>query len=132
MDLDGFKAVNDQYGHDAGNYCLCQLASRMSSVLNDVDTVARIGGDEFAIIVIAPKDEEAVTNPAMRIIERVNSPIKVNGYKLHVGISIGICFYPDDCDTMEELIKKADIALYDAKSSGKNKVVLYNADTHYL
>ena len=126
MDLDNLKSINDTEGHPTGDVVLQHISKIFKDICRETDIVARIGGDEFAIIMISPKDEKSVINPTNRIIERVSQPFKVNDCQINTSVSIGICYYPDDCDTVDELIKRADIALYDAKNSGKNKYVIYS------
>jgi len=120
VDLDGFKAVNDQYGHDAGNYCLCQLASRMSSVINDVDTVARIGGDEFLVLVDSVSNPEQVAMIAQTLLDVIAQPLQLEGKRFSVSASLGIALYPDHGSDFEPLRKCSDAAMYQAKSDGKN------------
>lgn len=106
MDLDGFKAINDTYGHAAGDIVLREVAARLSSVLRAQDTAARLGGDEFAVV-LPNTDTEGAIRTAKRIVAR-----------LHVGASIGIAVFPDDGATAEELLAHADQAMYRAKRAG--------------
>ena len=120
IDLDGFKAVNDNFGHDAGDYVLKQVAHRLLSSIRKSDTVARIGGDEFLVIaddIHIPQDASII---AGKIIDVVSRPININGNQAAVGASIGIALYPANGEDMDNLIKLADEAMYKIKKAGKN------------
>ncbi len=120
IDLDGFKGVNDNHGHDAGDNVLKKIATRLSSCVRESDTVARIGGDEFVIILteIHAADNAAVI--ADKVIQAVSQPITFKGLQLKVGASVGIALYPTDGNDPEQLLKQADNAMYATKNSGKN------------
>jgi len=124
MDLDGFKHINDQYGHDIGDKVLIEISRRISDVIRDEDIFARIGGDEFTLILNNLSSQQAALPVAEKIISAVNQPINLADNQLHLGISIGISFYPVDGKTMDTLITKADDAMYQAKRAGKNHYVL--------
>jgi diguanylate cyclase (GGDEF)-like protein/PAS domain S-box-containing protein len=121
LDLDGFKDVNDSLGHSAGDALLKEMALRLKSSLRETDVLARLGGDEFAII---QASEEHQRNGALalatRILEIVRKPVDLAGTKVSVGTSIGIALAPADGSDPEELLKKADLALYRTKSEGRN------------
>ncbi|VUD71106.1 putative signaling protein [Methylobacterium symbioticum] len=126
-DLDRFKAVNDTYGHPAGDALLKVIAQRLRSVLRATDTIARLGGDEFAIIlgqIDGPQSAEIV---AQRLIEAVERPVDLGSFVAGVGISIGIATAPEERDA-DDLFKKADIALYRAKAEGRNTFRYYAPD----
>jgi diguanylate cyclase (GGDEF)-like protein/PAS domain S-box-containing protein len=120
IDLDGFKDVNDTLGHDAGDYVLKQVATRMLSCVRETDTVARVGGDEFLIIATEINDPENAAQIAEKVIHLVSQPIIFNGRQAVVSVSIGIALFPDDSIDMDQLIKKADEAMYRVKKAGKN------------
>ena len=120
LDLDGFKHVNDHFGHDIGDDLLKIVAQRIRTLVRQSDTVARLGGDEFIVKLNNPLHRDEVTDIANRIIATVNDPIELNGKAIRVGASIGIAMFPDDATTPDELIKHADTAMYAAKSAGKN------------
>ncbi len=124
MDLDGFKQINDQYGHDAGDTILQEVASRLTQIIRLEDTVARIGGDEFVLILRNMKDPVALERIADQIIFSINQPIQFNQLSLHVGISIGVSSYPEDGKDAETLINKADAAMYQSKNTGKNRMTI--------
>lgn len=123
MDLDGFKAVNDTLGHEAGDYVLKDVARRFCSCVRETDTVARVGGDEFLIIAPGIHTPENAAKIAEKAISAVSQPIKLNGNQALVGTSIGIALYPNDGNDMEQLIKRADEAMYQVKKTGKNRYV---------
>ena len=120
LDLDGFKDVNDNFGHEAGDHVLCEVATRLVSCVREVDTVARIGGDEFLLVLAGFKEAEHAEVIAEKVIKRVSQPIDFKGELLNVGVSIGIAIYPTNGDGSELLLKAADDAMYATKKSGKN------------
>ncbi|MDP2806000.1 MAG: diguanylate cyclase [Gallionellaceae bacterium] len=120
LDLDGFKQVNDTLGHDVGDALLREAAQRIQSCVRDSDTVARMGGDEFTVILTNIKSEGSKDRVAEKIIEEVGRPFMLNGKDCSVSVSIGIALYPENGDTPEQLIKIADAAMYMAKNAGKN------------
>ncbi len=119
LDLDRFKNVNDTLGHSAGDQLLVEVARRLRSSIRDVDVLARLGGDEFAIIQENEKVEGAVAL-ALRIIGLIEQPFDLGGHQVNVGTSIGISFAPEHGADAETLLHKADMALYAAKSGGRN------------
>jgi diguanylate cyclase (GGDEF)-like protein/PAS domain S-box-containing protein len=119
LDLDRFKAVNDTLGHGAGDKLLKLVAARLRSIVREVDTIARMGGDEFAILqdgIAQPADATAL---ARRIIEALSEPYDVDGQQAIIGTSVGIAMGPGDGITPEELVRNADLALYRAKGEGR-------------
>ncbi|PCI33528.1 MAG: hypothetical protein COB54_04310 [Alphaproteobacteria bacterium] len=128
LDLDGFKAVNDMFGHATGDKLLRVVANRLEDSAREIDTVARIGGDEFAIIFTNFENEEDVTKTAQRVLDNIREPIVINGNSHQIGTSIGISFFPFDSESPEELFRMADVALYQAKDDGKSIFRLYNPD----
>ncbi|GLC89794.1 EAL domain-containing protein [Lysinibacillus piscis] len=121
MDLDGFKMINDSLGHNVGDKLLKEVASRISACVKSSDTVFRIGGDEFTVILEAVKDLEFVKMMAEDIIYAIQQPYFVEEKEITLGISIGIAVAPHDETTVEGLVRKADAAMYDAKESGKGR-----------
>lgn len=125
IDLDAFKGVNDELGHDTGDLVLKQAALRMKSLLRGCDLLSRLGGDEFVALLTRIQDD----SPALvgkRIVEAFWEPFLINGYSINIGVSVGISIYPDDGTDLETLIKHADEAMYMAKRRGKNTSCLYN------
>jgi diguanylate cyclase (GGDEF)-like protein/PAS domain S-box-containing protein len=126
LDLDRFKAVNDTLGHPAGDQLLVEVGKRLRSSIREVDVLARLGGDEFAIIALGvPNQREAAASLALRIIEIISGPFDLNGHRACIGTSIGIALAPEHGVDADDLLKKADIALYSAKESGRNAYRLY-------
>ena len=120
LDLDHFKEINDSLGHPVGDALLSAVASRLRTCLTDSDTVARLGGDEFAIVQLCANCEPtAVAALASEIVEIVAAPYDIEGHHLVIGVSIGIALSPDDGDNPDELLKRADLALYRAKADGR-------------
>jgi diguanylate cyclase (GGDEF)-like protein/PAS domain S-box-containing protein len=128
LDLDGFKGVNDTYGHDAGDAALKETALRLRSAIRESDTAARIGGDEFLVIAAAMRDADNASLIARKILAALSSPIAHGGAEFSVGASIGIALYPEDGDSAPALVKLADEAMYRAKNSGKNRYEFASAD----
>ncbi|MBU4254769.1 MAG: EAL domain-containing protein [Acidobacteria bacterium] len=126
IDLDHFKKINDTLGHDAGDKMLKDVASRLVECVRDSDTVARMGGDEFMIILpkITKAQDAAVI--AQRVLKSFDSPFTLNGHDCMIGASIGISQYPTDGDDYESLVKNADIAMYKAKEIGGKNYQFYN------
>lgn len=120
LDLDGFKLINDTLGHAAGDALLCEAAKRILACVRDSDTVARMGGDEFTVILCNVKTPNSIDRVANTIIEAIAQPFVLNGKDSSISVSIGISLYPDNGDTPEQLVKISDAAMYLAKHSGKN------------
>lgn len=127
MDLDGFKAVNDTFGHDAGDEVLKVVAKRLLQTLRGADTVARIGGDEFVLLLGDLSQTQEANGLLERVLREVSRPIDLPAQQVQVGISIGVTLYPVDASTAEDLLKHADMALYLAKSKGKGRIWTYAA-----
>ncbi|MGV3743008.1 MAG: PAS domain S-box protein [Burkholderiaceae bacterium] len=121
IDLDRFKQVNDLLGHDAGDLLLIQAARRVEGCVREADTVARLGGDEFTVILAALEGIEKVEQIAQKILTALAEPFGIGKEYVYISGSVGIALYPDDADSAEELIRKADQAMYAAKNSGKNQ-----------
>ncbi|WP_247989071.1 EAL domain-containing protein [Bradyrhizobium sp. 186] len=127
LDLDRFKNVNDSLGHGAGDVLLRQVAQRLKSALRASDVLARLGGDEFAIIQEDCEDQRAgSTELAGRIAKLVAEPFLLPGHRVEIGTSIGIAIAPDHGSDQEQLLKKADLALYRSKSAGRNCFTIYD------
>lgn len=120
LDLDRFKAVNDTLGHDVGDALLHAVAERLKSCVREVDTIARMGGDEFTAILEGVAGEADVAVVAVRIIESISAPFELGAHRVSVGISIGITVYSSDDQNIDGLLKHADAAMYRAKQRGGN------------
>jgi diguanylate cyclase (GGDEF)-like protein len=126
IDLDGFKTVNDDYGHDAGDAVLIAMANRMQHCLRQADHISRMGGDEFMVLIEDVLKQEEVRIIAEKLSEDVSQPYVYEGVQLRLTASIGVAMYPDDHQDIAELIKMADKAMYQAKHAGKNAVRFFN------
>jgi diguanylate cyclase (GGDEF)-like protein len=126
IDLDNFKEVNDTLGHASGDEILVIVARRLKSALRQSDTLtistedtARFGGDEFILLLEDIETLDNVTRATDRILQEVNEPIVLNDHSFNPGCSIGVSIYPDDAQSVSNLIRQADVALYHAKQTGK-------------
>src|SRR6185503_13968172 len=119
LDLDHFKTVNDTLGHPAGDKLLTVVADRLRAVVRETDTIARMGGDEFAIVQTAIAQPADATSLAHRVIESVGAPYVIEGHQVVIGTSVGIAVGPSDGTTPDQLIRNADLALYRAKADGR-------------
>ncbi|MFP4207960.1 MAG: EAL domain-containing protein [Wenzhouxiangella sp.] len=127
IDLDGFKAVNDTLGHDAGDRLLVSLARRMQNCLRETDTVARLGGDEFAIVMTDMTDLAAYAKLLDRLLIALAGPESIDGNPVQVSASIGVSLYPQDDEIdADQLLRQADQAMYEAKLAGKNRYRLFD------
>jgi len=130
IDLDDFKFVNDSLGHEAGDRLLTVIAARLRSSSRDSDVVARLGGDEFAVTVDQGHDPARAVRQAERILAALSQPVLINHTAVMVGCSIGIALSGTNDATGEELLRSADMAMYMAKSGGKNRLELYSETMH--
>jgi len=126
IDLDKFKPINDTYGHAVGDLLLYEAAQRMQSCVRQSDTVARIGGDEFVVLLPSLKQDQDAPEVAEKIRHSLNLPFELSGHILHISSSIGVAIYPAHGDNEKELVKNADIAMYYAKENGRNNVTVYH------
>jgi diguanylate cyclase (GGDEF)-like protein len=122
LDLDRFKLINDSLGHRAGDELLNRIATRLRGVVGDIDTVARVGGDEFVLVLPSVTARPAGEKLAQRAIDALRAPLRIAGVDLHTSSSIGIAFFPADGTTPEALIAHADAAMYCAKQRGRNNL----------
>jgi diguanylate cyclase (GGDEF)-like protein/PAS domain S-box-containing protein len=128
LDLDKFKSINDKFGHEAGDKLLKAVAGRLEDALRKSDTIARMGGDEFIIIVPEMDKTADVTVVVNKIITLFHTPFECNGIKLPSSTSIGVAMYPEDGDNGELLMRCADIAMYNAKAYGGNNFCFYSPE----
>lgn len=129
LDLDHFKLINDSLGHSVGDALLKQVARRLKDTVHEGDTVARVGGDEFTIVIQELGRREHLASIAQKVLRTIEDPFDVNGHRLYITTSIGITIFPDDGADAEELLKNADMAMYRAKAEGRNT---YQMSTHEL
>ena len=125
-DLDGFKPVNDRYGHAVGDTVLRTVAARLADMVGKDGDVGRLGGDEFAIVLQAGDSRQAIEELGERLIAATAAPVTFEGGEVRVGLSIGCVFGPADGTTVDELLVKADIALYHSKSKGRGRMTLFD------
>jgi diguanylate cyclase (GGDEF)-like protein len=127
LDLDGFKEINDQHGHDVGDQLLIAIAKRMQSSLRDMDTLARMGGDEFVAVLTDIGEVEDFRQMLKRILKACSEPACIDGVVVQVTASISVTLYPQDESDVDQLMRHADQAMYEAKQSGKNCFHLFDA-----
>ena len=120
IDLDGFKKVNDELGHDIGDLLLIKVANKLKGFVRAEDCVSRMGGDEFVVMLFGLDNEENVSVTAKRIIDDFSESMNINSHNINIGVRIGISLFPQDADNCKDLIKCADKAMYQVKKSGKN------------
>ncbi|OUS31552.1 hypothetical protein A9Q99_03000 [Gammaproteobacteria bacterium 45_16_T64] len=132
LDLDGFKTINDSLGHLVGDELLIQVAKRLSDVLRDDDTVGRMGGDEFTVLLEDIEGHAGVVRLAERVIEVFRAPFMLEGQELYITTSIGVAVYPGDGNTEELLLRNADIAMYKAKDQGRNNYHFFTSSLERL
>lgn len=128
IDLDGFKAVNDQHGHGTGDDLLRAVSTRLGLCVRDADFVARLGGDEFAAVLMHA-DAAAATTVAAKLVESLAAPYVIGALTLEISASIGVAPYPDCGDSLEQLVQSADQAMYQAKSEGRRRYVVASRST---
>lgn len=135
LDLDNFKMINDSWGHDFGDLLLKHVAETLTSSVREMDTVSRLGGDEFSVIINDVVDDKYVMHIADNILHKLNQKVELAGRELTIATSIGISIYPDDAEDGKELMKNADMAMYHAKERGKNTFQFFeeflNANAQY-
>jgi diguanylate cyclase (GGDEF)-like protein/PAS domain S-box-containing protein len=129
LDLDGFKIVNDQLGHQAGDELLQLAAARMKQRIRDIDTLARLGGDEFVLVLESISARSDVSQVAQALIEQLNTPFRLaSSREVSIGTSIGISLFPVNGTDAESLVRHADAALYEAKVAGRSTWRFYDAE----
>lgn len=129
LDLDGFKNVNDTYGHEAGDQLLIAFATNMKRTLREIDVIARIGGDEFVILLLNLNDMHACTPMLNRLLESAKKPVSINNQLVEISASLGITFFPQSVEVdADQLLAQADYTMYQAKSAGKNRYHVFNVE----
>ncbi len=132
LDLDGFKFVNDTFGHHTGDILLKAAAERLTQCVRGGDTIARIGGDEFMVILSGIYEEYDAAIVAQKIFESLCKPFQIDGHEIYVAVSIGISIYPVDSHDQDILIKQADIAMYSCKKNNKNAYRFHKEDLNHI
>ncbi|HEX4857578.1 MAG TPA: EAL domain-containing protein [Usitatibacteraceae bacterium] len=132
LDLDRFKLVNDTLGHETGDYVLRDIAKRLARTVREGDTVSREGGDEFIIVLPELDKPESAQMVANKILTELAQPIEVSGHEITVTASIGISHYPNDATDIQQLLKHADSAMYQAKDAGRNTARFFTSDLNFL
>jgi diguanylate cyclase (GGDEF)-like protein/PAS domain S-box-containing protein len=131
VDLDGFKAINDTLGHAAGDETLITVASRLSNCMRAVDTVIRIGGDEFVVVMPELRQQSDAQMLATRMLEALRLPMRIAGRQVEVTSSIGVAIFPLAAISTQELLSRSDAAMYSAKRKGKNQYALFEPEHDY-
>ena len=132
LDLDGFKAVNDNFGHGIGDQLLVTLAARMRQALRESDTLARIGGDEFVAVLHDLTDNDSSLPTLNRLLASAAQPVIFGDVTLQVSASLGVTFYPQpDAAEADQLLRQADQAMYQAKVAGKNRIRVFDAEKEH-
>lgn len=127
IDLDKFKPINDNFGHAVGDSLLKEASQRMQSCVRESDTVARVGGDEFVVLLASLNNDQDATDVAEKVRHALNLPFQIAGHTLNISSSIGVAIYPAHGDNEKDLVKNADLAMYFAKENGRNNVTVYHA-----
>jgi len=130
IDIDRFKVVNDSLGHHAGDEMLLEVARRLASCVREPDTVARLAGDEFVLLLEHVVQPEGACKVAQRVLEALEQPMQVAGRELRISASVGIALAGSDCESADRILHDADAALYRAKSTGRNRFVLFDEAMH--
>ena len=132
IDLDRFKTINDSLGHGVGDDLLCEVATRIRKIVREFDTVARMGGDEFVVLLTDLADPAAAGGVAQHVLESLAKVTIIDGHPLHITPSIGISLFPDDGNDFDELLKHADAAMYLAKENGRNGYQFFTTEINNL
>jgi diguanylate cyclase (GGDEF)-like protein len=125
LDVDKFKSINDTLGHDAGDQVLKVIGTRLTGTVRAIDTLARVGGDEFISVMMVTGHMEGTNAIAQKILDSFAEPLSIAGHELHLSTSIGIAIYPEDAEDLEALTKKSDAAMYYSKDHGRNQFKFY-------
>jgi diguanylate cyclase (GGDEF)-like protein/PAS domain S-box-containing protein len=132
VDLDNFKVINDSLGHAAGDQLLIEISQRLRSALRGIDTVVRYGGDEFVLIMGEQTSMDDTTHLLERVLSAIHVPLVLEGHTVQISCSIGVSFCPDDAESLENLLRVADVAMYHAKESGKGQYRFYTTDLNQV
>jgi diguanylate cyclase (GGDEF)-like protein len=127
VDLDGFKRVNDELGHDRGDALIRAIAERIRAMTRETDVASRVGGDEFTIVIEELQDEKDIQIYADRLLTSLTRPLEIDGVEVSLGASIGVACFPHDATNIADLLRAADLAMYDAKAMGGDRVRFYSS-----
>lgn len=130
LDLNGFKKVNDAYGHVTGDAVLRAVAQRFRTVARDEDLIARLGGDEFAVVACGVHSRSEAFDIGQRYVAALDDAVCVGDHAHNIGVAVGVAFYPDDGATAEEIMHRADLAMYAAKAERKSTLLFFEAMSH--
>jgi len=130
LDIDGFKRINDHYGHNAGDEILCQIGERIQSIVRSGDHISRLGGDEFVILLCNWKTVEIIPRLCTRLIKLISSPYPTIDQQHQLGASIGIALFPDHGVELDMLLMRADESMYKVKATEKNNFLFFQSETH--
>jgi diguanylate cyclase (GGDEF)-like protein len=130
LNLDRFKSINDSFGYEAGDSVLKEVGKRLRDSMREFETLARLGGDEFAIILDDLEHKQEAMVVAQRILDTLASPLRIDGQEVVVTGSVGIAFYPEDGDSIDQLLKCADAAMYRSKERGRNSYQIFSKEMH--
>ncbi|NVK87611.1 MAG: diguanylate cyclase [Gammaproteobacteria bacterium] len=128
IDIDHFKAINDAHGHDVGDQVLIMVSQRITAVIRSMDILARLSGDEFCLVVEELENEQAIEQVLYTLQEALKQPLEIGDLTLNVTVSIGVSLYPLNGNSYKALLKSADLAMYDAKHHGRDRVHIFSAD----
>jgi diguanylate cyclase (GGDEF)-like protein len=126
LDLDKFKTINDTLGHEAGDQVLKTVSARLTRIIRASDTLARVGGDEFVLVMLETKRREDATTIGQKFLDSFAEPLLIDGHQLILSTSIGISIYPEDAEDLETLTKKSDAAMYYSKGHGRNQFKFFS------
>lgn len=126
LDMDNFKKINDLLGHSGGDELLQRQAKRIRAAVREQDAVSRMGGDEFTIMLSPVMEISEVTGLTKRVLDAINAPLMIGNHTVEIGASIGVALYPNDGEVVDDLIRNADMALYEAKGNGRNRVNFFS------
>lgn len=126
MDLDHFKEINDNFGHDTGDAVLKEVCKRFLECIRENDTLSRLAGDEFTLIMKDVKNKNDIKKIASKVVTSINKPMNIDDQAIHISVSIGISIFPNDANNAEDILLLSDDAMYQAKAKGKNNFHFYN------
>jgi len=130
VDVDNFKHINDTMGHAMGDQVLITIGARLQESLRSTDTVARMGGDEFTVLLTGLNSPEEAQKIASHLVSKISEPMVLQGIRVEVSVSVGVATYPEDGSDVKTLLRNSDAALYQAKANGRNCCQMHSANTY--